>query len=194
MDRTALMSLGVYFSTRPKNTRRSSKPNEVTRFRLNKPEQAFYTSVPGSTEKSQRILDAINKNAKKQKFDAVREFGDYESKFPKHTVDGTMGKNSTDLVKMRELMKDLIKEAEQSGIQYGPFSKMGDEDLEAFWSTLNQMPSPDTRSQFLAMMLADFELGLRKLARDRNKTGAAPYEDKAKVDKIIANLKKRKLL
>lgn len=155
---------------------------------------AFYANIPGATDKAKAVLAAIDKNAKKTKFDAAREFDDYEKKFPKHTADGMMGKDSADLPKMRELMKKLIDEATDANVQYAPLRKMSDDDLESFWSILNGMPSPATRAQFLAMMLADFELGLRKLARDRAKKGPAPYEDATKVQKIVDNLKKRNLL
>lgn len=144
--------------------------------------------------KASKILDAINTNASKKKFDAGREYDDYEKKFPKHEVDGMMGKDSADLPKMREMMKTLIDEAEQSRVRYSAFSKMSDADLQEFWGILNSMKSPDTRAQFLAMMLADFELGMRKLARVRAKGGAAPYEDKNKVDSIVKNLTKRGLI
>lgn len=144
--------------------------------------------------KANKVLDAINKNASKEKFDAEREYTDYETKFPKHEVDGTMRRDTADLPKMREMMKDLIKESQSSGVNYSAFSKMSDADLQEFWSTLNSMKDPETRAQFLAMMLADFEIGLRKLARDRAKTGPAPFEDKDKVEKIIKNLTGRGLI
>lgn len=141
-----------------------------------------------------KVLSGINKNASKEKFDAGREYGDYETKFPKHEVDGTMRRDTADLPKMREMMKELIKEAKTSAVNYSTFSEMSDSDLQEFWSLLNSMPEPETRAQFLAMMLADFEIGLRKLARDRAKTGPAPFEDKDKVKKIIENLSGRGLI
>ena len=147
-----------------------------------------------SKPKSQLVLEKINKNASSDKFDAAREYGDYETKFPKHEVDGTMRRDDADLVRMREMMKDLIKEARQSGVQYEPLSRMTDADLQEFWDTLNAMKEPETRAQFLAMMLADFELGMRKLGRARAKSGPGPMEDPAKVNKILDNLRGRNLI
>ena len=157
--------------------------------------QATTGNAPRPTKSNaQRTLDQINKTASSEKFDASREYGDYETKFPKHEVDGMMRRDTADITKMREMMKGLIKEAKASGVQYDPLSRMSDADLQELWSTLNAMKEPETRAQFLAMMLADFELGIRKLGRDRAKSGPAPFEDPAKVNKILDNLKGRDLI
>lgn len=183
--------------------RNAAENREVTSFLRTNPitgpepmRSQVTTSKPSKPSKSnaQRTLDQINKTASSEKFDAGRDYGDYETKFPKHEVDGMMGKDSADLTKMREMMKGLIKQAKASGVQYDPISRMSDADLQELWSTLNAMKEPETRAQFLAMMLADFELGMRKLGRDRAKSGPAAFEDPTKVEKILDNLRGRNLI
>lgn len=178
--------------TRLRERMQGSPPTGIT------PSRSQSTVSPSTSSpkrsKAERTLKAMNDSARVTEFDASREYGDYETKFPKHEVDGIMGRDSADITKMREMMKGLIKEAKTEGVQYNTFSNMSDADLQEFWSILNAMKEPETRAQFLAMMLADFELGIRKLGRERAKSGPAPFEDPTKVEKILDNLRGRNLI
>ena len=180
--------------------RRSSSPRmsappmsaQTTRPRSTKPKASSVSSSAKPVKpKAIAIIDAIDKNANKTKFDATREFGDYEKEFPKHEVDGMIGRDSADLPKMREQMKKVIKMAQASGIRERDIISLSDSDLQQIWSTLNAKKDPETRAQFLLMMLADFELGMRKLSADRAKNGPAQYEDAAKVKQIVDYMKKK---
>ncbi len=165
---------------------------QTTRPRSTTPKtSAGSSSTKPSKPKAIAIIDAIDKNANKTKFDATREFGDYEKEFPKHEVDGMMGRDSADLPKMREQMKKVIKMAQASGIRERDIISLSDGDLQQIWSTLNAKKDPETRAQFLLMMLADFELGMRKLSAERAKNGPAQYEDAAKVKQIVDYMKKK---
>lgn len=125
------------------------------------------------------------------KFDAEREFGDFNRRFQKHTVDGSMGKS--DIVSMNRMYENLTKKAKREGIDPSMFTRMSSDDLEEFFQAIafGKM-EPDTRAEFLAMLMADFELGMRKISKHRAKNGPqGAFEPKIEVDKILKDMASR---
>ena len=156
------------------------------------PRTAMSTTTPQPSSKSPRVqsnLDSIGQMASSP-FDSDREFGDFNRRWQKHTVDGTMG--SSDIVGMDRMYENLKKKAKTEGLDNGMFKQMSSQELNEFYEALAyDKMEPDTRAEFLAMLMADFELGMRKIAKNRDKNGSQAGEPKIEVDKIIGNMRSR---
>lgn len=158
----------------------------------NMPRTAMSTTTSQPSSKSPRVqsnLDSIGQMASSP-FDSDREFGDFNRRWQKHTVDGTMG--SSDIVGMDRMYENLKKKAKTEGLDNGMFKQMSSQELNEFYEALAyDKMEPDTRAEFLAMLMADFELGMRKIAKNRDKNGPQAGEPKIEVDKIIGNMRSR---
>lgn len=145
---------------------------------------------PSVGKRTQANLDKV-RGLQSEKFDPEREFGDFNRRFQKHTVDGTMGKS--DIIAMDRMYDNLRKKAKREGLDMKMFESMTSKELNDFFEAIafGKM-EPDTRAEFLAMLMADFELGMRKIAKNRDKNGpSGEFEPKIEVDKIIAKMRPR---
>jgi hypothetical protein len=86
----------------------------------------------------------------------------------------------------------LKKKVKAEGLDHNIFKQMTSQELNEFFDAIAyDKEEPDTRAEFLAMLMADFELGMRKIAKNRDKNGPQTGEPKIEVDKIIANMRSR---
>ena len=156
------------------------------------PRTAMASTTPSSPKRSATVqghLDNV-RNMQSSPFDADREFGDFNRRWQKHTVDGTMG--SSDIIGMDRMYENLRKKAKAEGLDHNIFKKMTSKQLNDFFEAIAyEKEEPDTRAEFLAMLMADFELGMRKIANNRDKNGPQAGEPKIEVDKIIATMRPR---
>ena len=156
------------------------------------PRTAMSTTTPEPSKKSPTVqsnLDAVGRMTSSP-FDSDREFGDFNRRWQKHTVDGSMG--SSDIVGMDRMYDNLKKKAKTEGLDSNMFKQMTSQELNEFYESLAyDKMEPETRAEFLAMLMADFELGMRKIAKNRDKNGPQAGEPKIEVDKIIGNMRSR---
>lgn len=157
--------------------------------------QTSKPSIPSAPDKPKSKKVEVNlstvRGLTSSKFDPEREFGDFNRRFQKHTVDGSMGKS--DIVSMDRMYQNLTKKAKAEGIDANMFKGMSSSELEDFFQAIafGKM-EPDTRAEFLAMLMADFELGMRKISKDRRKNGPqGSFEPKIEVDKILQQMASR---
>lgn len=170
---------------------RPAAPN-VPSLNMQKPRTAMATTTSEPSKKSpvvQNHLDNVRR-MESSPFDADREFGDFNRRWQKHTVDGTMG--SSDIVGMDRMYDNLKKKVKTEGLDHNIFKKMTSQELNEFFEAIAyDKMEPDTRAEFLAMLMADFELGMRKIAKNRDKNGPQAGEPKIEVDKIIGDMRSR---
>lgn len=171
---------------------RPSAPN-VPSLNMTKPRTAMSTTTKPEPPKKSPVVQAQLDNVRRMTsspFDADREFGDFNRRWQKHTVDGTMG--SSDIVGMDRMYENLKKKVKAEGLDHNIFKQMTSQELNEFFDAIAyDKEEPDTRAEFLAMLMADFELGMRKIAKNRDKNGPQSGEPKIEVDKIIANMRSR---
>jgi DNA-directed RNA polymerase specialized sigma24 family protein len=155
------------------------------------PRQSLTTKPGGGPSSKTEANLAKVRALTSSKFNAEREFGDFNRRLQKHTVDGTMGKS--DIIGMNRMYENLIKKAKKEGIDVKMFENMSSQELEDFFQAIAYgKVEPDTRAEFLAMLMADFELGMRKISRDRRKNGPqGGAEPKIEVDKILKDMATR---
>ena len=157
------------------------------------PPRTAMSSTTPSTPKRSPVVQGHLDNVRRMKsspFDADREFGDFNRRWQKHTVDGTMG--SSDIVGMDRMYDNLKKKVKAEGLDHNIFKQMTSQELNEFFDAVAyDKEEPDTRAEFLAMLMADFELGMRKIAKNRDKNGPQAGEPKIEVDKIIGNMRSR---
>lgn len=154
---------------------------------------ASQSTVDGGKKPSLKVENNLKRiqGLESSKFDPERDFGDFNRRFQKHTVDGTTGKS--DIVSMNRMYENLTKKAKREGVDASMFKTMTSAELEEFFQAIAYgKMEPDTRAEFLAMLMADFELGMRKISRHRSKNGPqGSFEPKIEVDKILKDMASR---